>query len=171
MTEDAPISAELNDELHAAPTDASELHLRSARAADLPRVAAWVAAAAARGEVLPMTALSLARQLRDLVLVERAGELVGVASSAPVSATRGEVGLLLGHGPVVEQVLLEAVLGDLRALGLAEAFAFTNRPAPLLAAGMQAVARAAVPEKAMGACLRCAAAPSCRRKALTMSLA
>ena len=170
MTEDAPISAELNDELHAAPTDASALHLRSAKAADLPEVQAWISAAAAAGRVLPMSAQTLAQRLRDLIVVENEGVLVGLASSAPLSAERGEIGLLLGHGPVVEQVLLDAVLDSLRGLGMVEAVAFTNSPAPLLAAGLRSIARAEVPEKSLGACLRCAAAPRCRRKALAISL-
>lgn len=170
MTEDAPISAELNDELHAAPIEASDLHLRSASVADLPAVSAWVAAAAAAGQILPVSAQALAHRLRDLIVAEHQGALVGVASSAPLSADRGEVGLLLGRGPVVEGALLAAVLDGLRALGLREAVAFTQRPAPHLAAGMALIARAEVPEKSLGACLRCAAAPRCRRQALRIPL-
>ncbi len=169
MFEDAQITAERNDEQQVS-LDLRDVSLRAAHARDLPAVAQLAAAAVAAGQILPMTEAGLAARLRDLTVAVYDGALVGVVSAQLASARRGELGLLLAADAGVRALLIEAAVDQLAGLGAAEAYCFTRQPAPLLAAGFGAVPRADVPEKALGACLRCAAAPRCRKVALLRAI-
>lgn len=169
MYEDAQIAAERTDE-QGAIIDLSAVSLRAAHARDLPALAQRVGAAAAAGQILPMTEAALAARLRDLTVATLDGDVIGLASGGMVSAQRGELGLLIAGDAGVRGLLVEAVVEQLAALGAAEVFCFTSQPASLLAAGFTPVARAELPQKALGACLRCAAAPRCRKVALLRAL-
>jgi N-acetylglutamate synthase-like GNAT family acetyltransferase len=169
MFEDAQIAAERNDEQQVT-LDLRDVSLRAAHARDLPAVAALVSAAVAAGQILPMTEAGLAARLRDLTVAELGGSIVGLVSAHLVSASRGELGLLLSADSGLRALLIEAAVDQLAGLGAAEVFCFTHQAAPLLDAGFQAVARAEVPQKALGACLRCSAAPRCRKVALLRAI-
>lgn len=169
MFEDAQIAAERNDEQQVS-LDLRDVSLRAAHARDLSAVAQLVAAAVAAGQILPMTEAGLAARLRDLTVATHAGQLVGLVSAQLASATRGELGLLIAADAGLRALLIEAAVDQLASLGAAEVYCFTSQPAPLIAAGFGAVPRAEVPEKALGACLRCSAAPRCRKVALLRAI-
>jgi amino-acid N-acetyltransferase len=141
------------------------LLMRKARMRDIPEMLALINGYAAQGTMLPRTDFELAEDVRDFVVAESGGAIVGCGALHIYTPSAAEVRSLavdphqkaLGIGrKVVEELDREAA-----AYGLTSLFAFTYVPGFFAKLGYTQVERGLLPQKAWKDCLRCPKFQNC----------
>lgn len=146
------------------------LALRKPTVEDVDRMQALMAPHVLSEALLPRTRLDLVRGLRDFVLAEEDGELIGLASVSLVDVHLAEVGAVVCERPESLHELMEAVLNEARSMGVDRAFVLAADPEPYRALGFEPTQLSALPEKRDRQCLRCPRLPRCRQVPLVRSL-
>lgn len=150
------------------------LLLRRPTVRDVPTMMELMAPHITTERLLPRTPREVAERLRDyLVAVREEPEgqrLVGLASVSLVDTHLAEVGALTAVEEEAEERLIEAVLDEVRAMGVERAFVMTDDGAPYARQGFQRTDLQAIPEKRDRQCLRCARLPRCRQEAYEIQL-
>jgi amino-acid N-acetyltransferase len=146
------------------------LALRKPTVEDVDRMQALMAPHVLSEALLPRTRLDLVRGLRDFVLAEEDGELIGLASVSLVDVHLAEVGAVVCERPERLNELMDAVLDEARTMGVDRAFVLAPDPAPYRALGFEPTELSALPEKRDRQCLRCPRLPRCRQVPLVRSL-
>lgn len=146
------------------------LALRKPTVEDVDRMQALMAPHVLSEALLPRTRLDLVRGLRDFVLAEEDGELIGLASVSLVDVHLAEVGAVVCSRPENLHELMEAVLNEARSMGVDRAFVLAPDPAPYRALGFEPTQLSELPEKRDRQCLRCPRLPRCRQVPLVRSL-
>jgi amino-acid N-acetyltransferase len=146
------------------------LALRKPTVEDVDRMQALMAPHVLSEALLPRTRLDLVRGLRDFVLAEEDGELIGLASVSLVDVHLAEVGAVVCERPESLHELMEAVLDEARSMGVNRAFVLASDPEPYRALGFERTQLSALPEKRDRQCLRCPRLPRCRQVPLVRSL-
>ena len=146
------------------------LLLRKPTVRDVPRMIELMAPGVRNEALLPRSARAVVERLRDYVVVESRGELVGLASVSLLSAALAEVGAVVWQDAAQLGLLLDAALDEARALGVSRAFVMAPDAAPYEALGFTRQPIASLPEKRDHQCLRCARLPRCRQLALVKEL-
>ncbi len=146
------------------------LELRKPTVADVPAMVAMMAPHVTTERLLPRTPREVAERLRDYTLAFRADELVGLASVSLVDTHLAEVGAFATVDVEAEVELIEAVLVEVRAMGVERAFVMTNEGTAFQQQGFQLTTLETLPEKRDRQCLRCARLPRCRQVALEIRL-
>jgi amino-acid N-acetyltransferase len=133
--------------------------IRKAQLSDVPQIAALVNYYARRGELLPRSQEEVYESLREWVVAEENGRILGCGSLLIMWADLAEIRSLavlreyqgrgLGSG-IVEQLLEEA-----RYLGLPKVFALTRQVEFFSRLGFQVTSRAKLPRKFWKDCQRC----------------
>jgi amino-acid N-acetyltransferase len=127
--------------------------------ADVPGIAALVERFAGRGEVLPRRIEEVYQSLREWVVAEEAGQVVGCGALVILWADLAEIrslvvapeaqGAGLGRG-LVSALMLQAV-----ELELPQVFALTRKTGFFLKLGFQVVPRDSLPRKIWKDCITC----------------
>lgn len=146
------------------------LVLRKPTVRDVPRMIELMAPGVRNEALLPRSARAVVERLRDYVVVEARGELVGLASVSLLSEDLAEVGAVVWQDADQLSLLLDAALDEARALGVSRAFVMAPDAAPFEALGFSRQPIASLPEKRDHHCLRCARLPRCRQLALVKEL-
>ncbi|HUU10701.1 MAG TPA: N-acetyltransferase [Phycisphaerae bacterium] len=149
--------------------------LRKARMSDIEPIHALVTGYSRLGIMLPRSRAELYESLRDFVVAEDAGQVVGcgaltiqwdnlaeVQSVAVVEACQGR-----GIG----RRLVKACLAEARRLGIGRVFALTSTPAFFEQLGFVRVAKESLPHKVWADCVRCPKFPDCDEEAVAIDLA
>ncbi len=156
------------------------LWLRRARVADVPGIAGVMAPYVVEGTLLPRPVSELYQCVREFHVVERVG--VDGAPSAIVACAAlrllwrdlGEVRSLAvrpdAHGHGLGGALVEAVVGDARALGLPRVIALTREVGFFQHCGFNARERESLPRKVWTDCVRCPKRHACDEIAMTLDL-
>lgn len=144
--------------------------VRKARAADGPAIQKLLAHFASRGELLPRTLNEVYQHLRDFVVGETEGRIVGVcalwlywedlAEVRSLAVEEGYAGRGLG------KALVGACLAEAAELGIRRVFALTYRPGFFERLGFRTVDKRELPQKIWKDCLRCAKFTCCDEVAL-----
>jgi amino-acid N-acetyltransferase len=130
---------------------------------------------AERGLMIHRSHAELFDRLRDFVVAEDAGHVVGVAGLRVMWADLAEVYGLAVHpdarGRGIGRQLVEAVVDDARRLIVWRIFALTYERAFFERCGFAVVDRKLLPMKVWGECVRCAKHDCCDEIAMVRELA
>lgn len=147
------------------------LALRKPNVSDVPAMISLMAPHMRTARLLPRTPRQVLQHLREYQLVEQDGAVVGVGSLSLVDFDLAEVGALAGNSEAVEQLLLDHLLDEARALGVSRAFVLTDDPTPFEACGFRMTTLDALPQKRDRQCLHCPRVATCTQVALERVLA
>ena len=168
-------------------TDAGEgrvlgegLVLRRARVADIPGIAGVMAPYVVDGVLLPRPVSELYQCVREFHVVERTATDSAPAAIVACAALRllwqdlGEVRSLAvrpdAHGQGLGAALVDAVVGDARALGLPRIIALTREVGFFERSGFRVESRESIPRKVWTDCVRCPKRHACDEVAVTLDL-
>jgi len=159
---------------------ADGLWLRRARVADVPGIAGVMAPYVVEGTLLPRPVSELYQCVREFHVVERVATdgtpsaIVACAALRLLWRDLGEVRSLAvrpdAHGQGLGGALVEAVVGDARALGLPRVIALTREVGFFQRCGFNARERESLPRKVWTDCVRCPKRHACDEIAMTLDL-
>ncbi len=153
--------------------------VRAATLADVPQLEALMAPYVASGDLLPRNNYDLCRHIKEYVVAEggrggAGGAVIGCASLKIYSRDLAEIaGLAVRsdhQGAGVGRALMEAIIAEARAAGLAELLALTRKPAFFLKLGFQASEKEHFPLKVWADCARCPRQNCCDEVAVVLPL-
>lgn len=148
--------------LHPEPRPA---RLRRARPADAPRIHALLERHVATGVMLPRSLAQITRSIRDFVIAEQGGALVGCGALRIHSPQTAEIGALAVAEAVqtsgIGRRIVAALLADARALRIRRVFALTLQVGFFHRLGFETVDVRAFPEKVAADCAGCAKRTHC----------
>ena len=148
--------------------------LRPATMGDVEALYVLIEEAAHATTVLPRAKESIGKHLRDFVVAEAEGRLVGCGAlylSAPYLAEIRSLVVreeLRGQG--IGPRLVEALLAEARRLGIARVFALTDNVAFFRKAGFRPSSKDTLPHKVWNDCVRCSKFLHCTEEAVDLSL-
>jgi len=156
------------------------LWLRRARVADVPGIAGVMAPYVVDGTLLPRPVSELYQCVREFHVVERVspdgapGAIVACAALRLLWRDLGEVRSLAvrpdAHGQGLGAALVEAVVGDAKALGLPRVIALTREVGFFQRSGFSPRERESLPRKVWTDCVRCPKRHACDEIAMTLDL-
>ncbi len=159
---------------------ADGLTLRRANVADIPGIAGVMAPYVVDGVLLPRPVSELYQCVREFWVVERAGASSAADAIVACAALRllwrdlGEVRSLAvrpdAHGQGLGAALVDAVVGDARALGLPRVIALTREVTFFERCGFRTEQRESIPRKVWTDCVRCPKRHACDEVAVTFDL-
>lgn len=150
------------------------LLLRRPTVRDVPTMMELMAPHITAERLLPRSAREVAERLRDYMVAVReesgSQRLVGLASVSLVDTHLAEIGALTATEAEAEERLIEAVLEEVRDMGVERAFVMTDDGSPYARQGFRRTDLESLPEKRDRQCLRCARLPRCRQEAFEIQL-
>jgi amino-acid N-acetyltransferase len=149
--------------------------IRKAKVADVEAMARIVNNRASLGELLPRSQHHIYQNLRDFVIYEKEGEIVGTGAMHVLWSDLGEIRALAVAGPCQGQgigtAIVRTLVDEARLLGLETVFAFTYKPGFFERLGFHLVDKETLPRKVWGECINCVKFPTCDEVALVFDLA
>ncbi len=148
--------------------------LRKAKVSDVPQMADLINGYAAQGEMLPKSLNQIYQSLRDFVVVEEDGQIVGCGALHIVWDDLAEIRSLAvveeqwGNG--LGRQMVTCLLEDARQLGLPTVFALTYREEFFKKLGFQIVDKDTLPRKIWVDCIDCLKFPHCDETAVVLHL-
>ncbi len=154
---------------------APEPAVRPAALSDVPQLETLMAPYVATGDLLPRNNYDLCRHIKEYVVAEaQDGAIIGCASLKIYSRQLSEIaGLAVRsdyQGGGVGRALMEAIIAEARAAGLAEVLALTRKPAFFLKLGFEPSEKEHFPLKVWADCARCSRQNCCDEVAVVLTL-
>ena len=148
------------------PPQEARFVLRRARVADAPAIAALINHFAAQGLMLPKRLVQLYEGLREFVVAEdQAGQLIGCGALRLMWHDLAEVRSLAvaesAQGWGVGRAMVEALIEDGRAMGLARIFALTYQELFFARLGFDRCEKDIFPQKVWADCRACPKRAAC----------
>jgi amino-acid N-acetyltransferase len=148
--------------------------LRKARMADIPRIHSLVNEFASQGEMLGRSLSELYEGLRDFVVVEENGVVLGCSALHINWEDLAEVRSLAvapGHqGKGFGKALVQACVEEARELGISRVYALTYQPVFFEKLGFSGISKDLLPHKIWADCLKCPQFPNCDEDAVIMEV-
>jgi amino-acid N-acetyltransferase len=148
--------------------------LRKAKIHDAPEIQQLVNHYAEQGDMLPRPLHEIYEAIRDFVLWEEKGLVVGTCALHVAWEGLAEVRSLAVakkfQGRGIGKALIRACLKEAENLGVKEVFALTYKPAFFQKLGFKEVEKSQFPQKIWTDCLKCAKFPNCDEVAVIYSL-
>ena len=149
--------------------------VRAAVLADVAGMETLMAPFVATGDLLPRTNYDLCRHIKEYLVAEGAdGAIVGTASLKIYSTELAEIaGLAVRddqQGRGVGRALVESLIADARALGLAQVFGLTRKAEFFARLGFRVAAKEQFPLKVWADCARCPRQNACDEVAVALKL-
>ncbi len=156
------------------PAPPSGLALRRAAPADVHGIGRLMSAYVIEGTLLPRPMSELFRSFREFHVATQDGEVVGCAALRLLWDDLGEVRTLAvrpdHHGNGLGAGLVERVVDDARALGLARVIALTREVPFFERCGFTVADRDSLPRKVWADCIRCPRRHACDEVAVVREL-
>ena len=161
-----------------APTDLlsqTDFITRRATLNDVPAMMPLLEAYARQAEILPRTAADVYQSIREWVVTEAGGEIIGMGSLLILWQDLAEVRSLVvapawqGYG--VGRQIVTMLLDEARLLQLPRVFALTRRAGFFLKLGFQLTQKETLPRKVMKDCVICPKFHACDEIAVVLDLA
>jgi amino-acid N-acetyltransferase len=135
------------------------MEVRRARIDDVPGIAALVDRFAGRGEILPRPTEDIYQSLREWVVAEQAGQIVGCGALVILWADLAEIRSLVVapefQGMGAGRGLVAALTAQAADLEIPQVFALTRRTGFFLELGFEVVPRESLPRKIWKDCMTC----------------
>jgi len=152
------------------------LPIRKARTSDVREIQKLVNAYAKRHKLIQRSLSDLYERVRDILVYEENGELLGTCSMHVVWEDLAEIRSLAVRQDVrkkgIGRALVRAALKDALKVGIRTAFVLTFYPKYFERNfGFSVVDKSALPNKIWSDCLNCHLFPDCSEVALTLPLA
>ena len=146
------------------------MHLRKATFGDVEAIHKLVNDYAQQGVMLPRSRNSIYETLRDVIIAEEEGQLVGVGSLHLSWDALAEVRALAIAPDFQRQgigrQIVEALLVEGRALGVKTFFTLTYQPEFFGTLGFSEVTKEELPQKVWKECINCPKLPNCDEVAM-----
>ena len=120
--------------------------------------------------LLPRSPRQIVEHLRDYVIAEDDGQLIGIASLSLVECHLAELGAVVCEKPELLKRLVEVALEEARIVGIKRVFVLAQHPEPYQDLGFKQVEIQTLPEKRHRQCLRCPRLPRCRQVPLVFEV-
>ncbi|MBX7245073.1 MAG: N-acetyltransferase [Candidatus Sumerlaeaceae bacterium] len=151
-------------------TTATQLTVRKAVINDVPRLQKMINGFADKNEMLHRSMNELYENIRDFVVVEEDGELLGVGAIHVTWDDLAELKCVAvaaeAQGRGLGKMIVTRCLEDARELGLRRVFALTYKPEFFEKYGFKVVDRSTLPHKVWGECIKCLKYPNCNEIAM-----
>lgn len=138
---------------------------RKATMADVSKIQSLINGYADQGLMLPRPLNMIFEGLRDFVVAEDDGEILGTAALHVVWQDLAEVrSMAIAPSAArkgVGRKLVEILLEEARVLGITEVFALTYQPGFFVKCGFTIVSKEALPHKVWKECINCPKFPNC----------
>ena len=146
------------------------MNTRPAQADDVPALHALIKTHAERGKMILRPLDELYTNLREFIVAEDAGRVVGCAATHIFWSDLAELKCVAVHddyqGRGVGRAICEACLADLKRLGVRRVFTLTGTTGFFEKIGYQKVDKDSLPRFIWGECVRCPSFPVCNEEAL-----
>jgi amino-acid N-acetyltransferase len=149
--------------------------VRPAQTSDAAAICELINYYAERGRMLHRSLESVYNTLRDFLVAENGGRIVGCAA---LSLVWGDLAEVKSMAVVAEQqrrgigsALLAAAIADARRLGVTRLFALTYETEFFIRSGFEMIDRDSLPEKVWSECISCPKADACDETAMMLRLA
>lgn len=150
------------------------MELRKARISDVREMQKLMLAYATNGEMLSRSLSELYECVRDFVVIEEGGKLLGTTALHVVWDGLAEVrSVAVAEGRTRQGIggqMVEACIAEARAMGIQQLFCLTYKPAFFGKHGFRLVDRSTLPYKVWGDCIRCPKHPDCDENAMVLDL-
>lgn len=150
------------------------MQLRKAKISDVPQIQALINSFADKGELLPRSLNMLYEDIRDFVLMEDDGQIVGTCALHINWDDLGEIKALTVNenlqGKGLGRQLVEACMDEGRALGITRVFALTYKPEFFKRLGFRDIDKSELPHKVWNECIHCVKFPNCGEIAVVSEL-
>ena len=148
--------------------------LRQARVADVPTMHDLIRRCAEAGLMLPRSRARLYEMMRDFVVAEEDGRLVGAGARRTVWEDWGEIcslAVVEGHrGKGFGRDIAESLLSQATLLGLGRVFVLTYIPDFFRKLGFRDAPKAELPHRVWADCVNCPKFPDCGEVPLVREL-
>jgi amino-acid N-acetyltransferase len=146
------------------------MQVRKARIIDVPGIAALVDRFAGRGEILPRPTEDIYQSVREWVVAEHAGQIVGCGALVILWADLAEIRSLVvspeSQGIGIGRNLVAALMAQAAELDIPQVFTLTRQTGFFLKSGFQVVPRESLPRKIWKDCITCTKFVGCDEVAL-----
>ena len=150
------------------------MRIRKATIQDVAEMQELINSFADNGELLPRSLNMLYEDLRDFILVEEEGRIVGTCALhinwedlAEIKALTIAIPL---QGKGLGRQVVEACLDEARVLGVTRVFALTYQPEFFKRIGFHEIEKAELPHKVWNECINCVKFPNCGEVAVIRSV-
>lgn len=148
--------------------------IRLAMPGDVPAIQRLVNTFAADGLMLPRTPNELFENIRDFLVYEQDGQVLGCVALHVIWSDLAEVKSLAVdsalHGRGVGSQLVQAALREAERLNIPRVFALTFRAPFFERMGFWCIDKHDLPQKIWGECIRCPKFPDCNEQAVLIEL-
>lgn len=148
--------------------------VRQAHLNDVEAIVELVNGYASRGEMLPKSLNQVYQNVRDFVVAETTGQIIGCGALHVLWEDLGEVRSLAvveaHRGRGIGGRIVRALLDDARDLGVPRVFALTYKPRFFMGLGFRVVERESLPRKIWVDCIDCVKFPQCDEVAVVRDL-
>lgn len=149
--------------------------VRPAKVGDAAAICELINYYAERGRMLHRSLESVYNTLRDFLVADEDGRILGCAA---LNLVWGDLAEVKSMGVLPEQrrrgigsALLAAAVADARRLGVARVFALTYEKEFFIRSGFEVIDRGSLPEKVWRECMSCPKADACDETAMMLRLA
>ena len=161
-------------QIHAVPVNEPALTLRQARVGDIDAIFTLIDEASHTSTVLPQSREILCERLRDFLVADCSGEVVGCGALSLFTPTLAEIRSLVVAQPLRSEGLggriVDALLREAQCLGVRRVFALTAKVSYFERLGFKRVEKASLPQKVWTECIHCPKYLDCQEDAVDMIL-
>lgn len=150
------------------------INIRKARLADVPQMMPILNEYAKQAEILPRLEADVYQSIRDWVVAEADGKIIGMGALLVMWHDLAEIRSLVidpaYHGGGAGRAIVNQLLGEAQALELPRVFALTRKPGFFLKIGFQLTHIESLPRKVHKDCVFCPKFHACDEVAVIMPM-
>ena len=147
---------------------------RKAKFSDVEAILKLINDYAAQGLMLARARNTIYESLRDFILAEEDGQVVGVAALHLVWDELAEIRALAVHPAKIKtgigQIIVDRLTEEAKQLGVKTLFALTYQPGFFIKLNFREVPKESVPQKMWKECINCPKFPNCDEIAMVKEL-
>lgn len=149
--------------------------IRKATIHDVPEMQKIINSFADRGELLPRSLNQLYEDIRDFLVLDEGGRIMGTCALHVNWGDLSEVKALVVdeslQGQGLGRKLVESCIDEAKTLGITRVFALTYKPDFFAKLGFRTIDKSELPQKVWNECIHCVKFPDCGEVAVIRDLA
>lgn len=150
------------------------MNIRKANVNDVANMQVLINKYADKGELLPRSLNQLYENIRDFIVVEIDGTIIGTCALHICWSDLAEVKGLVVDKPYQKKgygrALVETCINEARELGIYRVFALTYRPEFFKKLGFYDIDKSQLPQKVWTECINCVKFPNCGEFAVMLDI-